>query len=36
MDEVINIESFKWIILGTGEAPDIKQLHEGSRIYYRE
>ena len=35
MDELINTESFKWVVLGTGEAPDMKQLPEGSRIYYR-
>jgi hypothetical protein len=37
MAEVVNTESFKWIILGTGEgeAPDMEQLPEGSRIYYR-
>jgi len=33
--EELKLESFKWIILGTGEAPDIKQLPEGSRIYYK-
>lgn len=35
MAEELKLESFKWIILGTGEAPDMKQLPEGSRIYYR-
>jgi hypothetical protein len=35
MDEELKLESFKWVILGTGEAPDMKQLPEGSRIYYR-
>lgn len=34
MDEELKLESFKWVILGTGEAPDMEQLPEGSKIYY--
>jgi hypothetical protein len=34
-DEEVDLESFKWVILGTGDPPDMSQL-PGSKIYYRK
>ena len=33
--EEIDIPSLRWIILGTGDPPNMKELPEGSKIYHR-